>query len=337
MKTVSSDGQLSFENMDVSPIRVGGFETLQDKIEQSYKNLRLASEMSHEYYGKPVCVCVSGGKDSSVITQLAEECLGTDFEVLTSHTTLDAPPTVKFIEKEFKRLNEKGIKTTYKNRFPVENTIWELIQKRQSMPTRVLRFCCRTLKETGTKNRIAIVGVRAAESAGRRGRETFSLRGTTKKDGLFFSYDHAEEVFRESKEIQDDNWDCTLISFMKKNKDITVNAIYEWSDEDVWDFIKDRKLEVNPLYSMGFVRVGCLLCPMATKVEKRKQIEMFPTYKQAFINAAQKLLESPAFQKKENVTWKTGEEMFDWWIELDDSVDGQMELDLTGESHEQTS
>ena len=47
MKIVSSDGQLSIDNMDVAPVRVGGgTETLQDKVERSYRALRLGSDMS---------------------------------------------------------------------------------------------------------------------------------------------------------------------------------------------------------------------------------------------------------------------------------------------------
>lgn len=185
--TVSDDGQLSLDNMDVAPIKIGGGqETLEDKIQKSYKALRLASEMSHAYYGKPVVITYSGGKDSDVILRLAEECLGTDFEVINSHTTVDLPPTVYHIQDVFKRLAEKGIKAGYTNRFPVKKTMWELIVERQTMPTRVLRMCCRVLKETGTKNRIAVLGVRAAESSGRQGREIFGLRGGTKQTGSFF-------------------------------------------------------------------------------------------------------------------------------------------------------
>lgn len=49
----------------------------------------------------------SGGKDSSVCVALAEKA-GIDFEVMHNHTTVDAPETVYFIRREFKRLEEKG-------------------------------------------------------------------------------------------------------------------------------------------------------------------------------------------------------------------------------------
>ena len=143
--------------------------------------------MSHAYYGEKLIVCYSGGKDSDVVLRLAEECLGTDFEVLNSHTTVDAPQTVRHIEKVFKRCEEKGIKTIYRNRYPVEHTMWDLIEKKHMMPTRTIRFCCSILKETGSKNRFAALGVRAAESANRQGREVFGIRGGSKQAGIFFA------------------------------------------------------------------------------------------------------------------------------------------------------
>lgn len=187
MKVMSSDGQLSFDDMNAAPIKIGGGgQRLEDRIKQSKDNLILASEMSHSYYDKPLIVTYSGGKDSDVLLRLAEECLGTDFEVIHSHTTLDAPQTVRHIEKVFKRLNEKGIVTIYRNRFPVEHTIWELILKKKFPPCRNIRYCCAILKETGSQGRLAALGVRAAESHNRQGREAFGIRGGSKKTGLFF-------------------------------------------------------------------------------------------------------------------------------------------------------
>lgn len=282
--------------------------------------------MSHAYYNKPIVICYSGGKDSSVILRLAEECLGIDFEVVHSHTTLDYPETVKFVEKEFKRLEEKGIKCMYRNRFPVKVTIWDLILQKKIPPDRVRRYCCQTLKETGTKNRIAVLGVRAAESHNRQGRDVFGVRGGSKQSGLFFSLDHAEEVHRESQEINDPVWDCTLIQKAKENADLTVNAIYEWTDENVWDFLKDRQVDINPLYAQGHYRVGCIGCPLARHKERMRDFERYPTYKRTFINVFQRCIESKGFRTKDK--WKDGESMFKWWVEDVEQVEGQMELEL---------
>ena len=61
--------------------------------------------MSRTYYGKPMTLCYSGGKDSSILLDLAEKNLTPDdFTVLNSHTTVDAPETVYFIRSEFERI-----------------------------------------------------------------------------------------------------------------------------------------------------------------------------------------------------------------------------------------
>ena len=282
--------------------------------------------MSHTYYDKPLIVTYSGGKDSEVILRLAEECLGADFEVLNSHTTLDAPQTVKHIEKTFKRLEEKGIKTMYHNRFPVEHTIWELILEKKFPPTRIARYCCSILKETGTPNRLAVLGVRKAESANRQGREAFGIRGGQRKL-VFFSLDHAEEVHRESQEINDPVWDCTLIKTMKEHGDTTLNAIYEWSDADVWDFIRDRSIEVNPLYAMGYRRVGCIMCPLASHSEKLKMCKDFPQYRENLIWIFDTMIRQDGWRGRKDSKWNTGEEVFNWWIENESKeIEGQLSL-----------
>lgn len=78
---------------------------IEDKIQKSVETLRLAAEMSRTYYGKPMILCYSGGKDSSVLLDLAEKHLTPDdFTVLNSHTTVDTPETVYFIRSEFDRI-----------------------------------------------------------------------------------------------------------------------------------------------------------------------------------------------------------------------------------------
>lgn len=136
--------------------------------------------MSREYYGAPLIVTYSGGKDSDVMLHLAETTLRPDeFEVFNSHTTVDAPETVYHIRKTFDRLKRHGIKTTIdyhiKDGKPV--TMWNLIPRKLMPPTRIVRYCCVVLKESGTPNRIASLGVREEESQKRQGRDLFAVRG----------------------------------------------------------------------------------------------------------------------------------------------------------------
>ena len=75
------------------------------------ERFKAASEMSLQYYGLPLVVADSGGKDSSVCKELALRA-GIPFEIMHNHTTADAPETVRFIRSEAKRFEELGIKYT---------------------------------------------------------------------------------------------------------------------------------------------------------------------------------------------------------------------------------
>lgn len=176
---------------------------MEKKIEDSKDVLRLAAEMSKHYYQKPLIITYSGGKDSDCVLQLAIECLEpSDFEVLNSHTTVDAPETVYYIREKFKELNEMGIKTTIHYPHYEDGSfksMWNLIEKKQMPPTRFVRYCCEELKETTTPNRFIAMGVREAESTNRRGRDTFSVRGRKKGEALHYSTTHIKEVFETAK------------------------------------------------------------------------------------------------------------------------------------------
>ena len=164
--------------------------TLSDKVAEAQRALILAAKMSKDYYHKPLIITYSGGKDSDVMLHLAETCLNpTEYEVLNSHTTVDAPETVYHIRDTFKRLEDKGIKATID--YHVENgkriTMWNLIPSKLMPPTRIVRYCCSILKESGTPFRIAALGVRAEESSKRQGRDIFGIRGGIPGSYIFFS------------------------------------------------------------------------------------------------------------------------------------------------------
>lgn len=82
---------------------------LEAKIEKSKEVLRLARDMSLEYYGKPLVLTYSGGKDSDVMLDIAIKTLKPDeFEVINSHTSVDAPETVYHIREVFNRVRGGG-------------------------------------------------------------------------------------------------------------------------------------------------------------------------------------------------------------------------------------
>ena len=63
------------------------------------KRLQLAAKMSQQYYQKPLLICNSGGKDSLVLLALAKAA-GIKYEVVHSHTTADAPETVRYVRRQ---------------------------------------------------------------------------------------------------------------------------------------------------------------------------------------------------------------------------------------------
>lgn len=83
-----------------------------DKEHQAIERLQTASALSLEKYGLPLVIAISGGKDSSVVQHLARAA-GIPYEVLHSHTTADAPETVRFVRQDLHRLNRWKIRSHF--------------------------------------------------------------------------------------------------------------------------------------------------------------------------------------------------------------------------------
>lgn len=62
---------------------------MNDLEQMAIERLKAASDMSLTAYQQPLVICISGGKDSGVITELAVRS-GIPCEFLHSHTTADA-------------------------------------------------------------------------------------------------------------------------------------------------------------------------------------------------------------------------------------------------------
>lgn len=77
-----------------------------DLEQKAIERIRTASEMSLNYYKKPLVCTYSGGKDSDVMLELFRRS-GVPFEVHHSHTTVDAPQTVYPYERAYKRAFNK--------------------------------------------------------------------------------------------------------------------------------------------------------------------------------------------------------------------------------------
>lgn len=101
---------------------------------------------------EPYQLGYSGGKDSDVILHLAKKS-GVAFKAVHNLTTVDAPETVRYVRS----------KPEVEIEYP-KMSMWQLIVKRKSPPTRLVRYCCEELKERSGVGKKVITGVRKAES-----------------------------------------------------------------------------------------------------------------------------------------------------------------------------
>lgn len=287
-----------------------------DKEQKAIKRIQMASEMSLHHYGKPLVCTYSGGKDSDVMLELFRRSR-IPFEVHNNHTTADAPQTVRHIRETFRRLELAGIPC--KINIPMyageRTSMWKLIPKKLMPPTKCVRYCCEILKENGVKNRYIATGVRWAESTKRKSRGEFEKVGKTRKDA---------ENFSAAMLLEDNDGKRRMTELCMQKNTMTVNPIIDWTDTEVWEFIRSEKVPVCELYSCGYDRVGCVGCPLAGK-KRYREFADFPAYKKLYLHAFERMLEERARRSKES-TWSSAEEVFLWWME-DDNIPGQMSID----------
>ncbi|MFA5643894.1 MAG: phosphoadenosine phosphosulfate reductase family protein [Candidatus Paceibacterota bacterium] len=172
-------------------------------------------------------------------------------------------------------------------RHRTDTTIWKLIVKKMMPPTRLVRYCCAELKERGGKDRRVVTGIRWAES-NRRGKRS-----------------PVEECFKDKHKVY-------------------VHPIIDWSDEDIWEYIKTRDIKYCSLYDEGFKRLGCIGCPMAGD-GRIKEFKRWPKFKEKYrtafaaaaaaANIAALGTEYGGYNRDAKLRWKDGEEMFEWWMQ----------------------
>lgn len=283
-----------------------------DKEQQAMERIRTASEMSLRLFKKPLLLADSGGKDSAVICRLAENA-GIPFEIVHSHTTADAPPTVYHVRDRAKMFEEKGIKytishPTYKGQ---RVSMWSLIPIKKMPPTRIVRYCCDILKEQAGRGRFLVTGVRWSESTSRKNnRGVLEVQHKSKERRLTLANDNDE-----SRRLFET---CQM-----KGKRVC-NPIVDWPDQDIWDYLTDQKVQINPLYYEGCTRVGCVGCPIAGKA-RYHEFSMFPKYQGLYISAFDRMIKVRNDEGLQT-EWQTGTDVFHWWME-DGVLPGQIEME----------
>ena len=154
--------------------------------------------------------------------------------------------------------------------------MFQLIIKNRMPPTRTMRYCCRVLKERGGSSRFVITGIRWAESTRRQQRRM------------------TEVCFNDSRKRY-------------------LHPLIEWTDADVWQYIRENQLPYCRLYDEGFTRIGCILCPMAER-DRHLHAIRWPKFKAAYIHAFDLMVIN---RKADGLVteWENGQAVWDWWMQ----------------------
>ena len=296
-----------------------------DKVQISIDRLKAFQPKDRPYW-----LAFSGGKDSVCVLRLAQMA-GVDFEAHYNITSVDPPELIWFIRKEYPEVIFS--RQHYPDGKPI--TMWSLMKNRALPPTKFGRYCCNRLKEAGGQGTVTITGVRWAESTKRKLNQ--GLVTVMGKD-----VDSIEEVEQANGRktnlggvvLNDDNDEARrAVEVCFRTHKTLVNPIIDWTDDEVWEFIRTYNIPYCKLYDEGAKRIGCIGCPMGGSVNMKQEFERYPKYKEEYLRCFDKMYQNRIDRGLPLNNWKCGKDIFDWWVG-DLKQDTETELSLLDEVEE---
>ena len=209
-----------------------------------------------------VIVTFSGGKDSLASLLWVRNNLTKDFITIFCDTGWEHPLTYKYIEEIREQLGLNLI-TVKSKKF---DGMADLAKKKSRWPSSQRRFCTSELKtipmidyilDEVNDDILIIQGIRASESA---------KRAEMSKQCTYFKYyvqpygkdKHGKDKFHTYRRKD-------VLAFREKHADDLLRPVFDWSAQQVIDYILENGVQPNPLYRMGYKRVGCYPCVMASQ------------------------------------------------------------------------
>jgi phosphoadenosine phosphosulfate reductase len=258
-----------------------------NKTKTAILTIQKAESLALKYQDYGFHLAFSGGKDSQVIYELCK-MEGVKFRPVMQVTTIDPPEVMRFIRKNYPDvIMERPEKSFYK-----------LILKKKSLPLRQTRWCCYYLKEQAGGGSVTILGIRKAESNKRAKRNELELSDKT--------YSNTLDQFNIDNENQ-------ILCIGGKDK-ILLSPIINWTNADVWNFIRSHKIEYCRLYDEGYYRIGCIFCPMSSVRSKRKDRIRYPGVERTIKKSIKYLCENHNYGSDLDCNV---DDIFNWWVSND--------------------
>lgn len=245
---------------------------------------------------------------------------GAKYDAHYNATTVDPPELVRFIIREYPDVKIE------KPKIPMI----KLIPKKHMPPTRLARYCCAYYKERASEGRITMTGTRWAESISRKynqglatifdGKKALSVAddagaaySETQRGGIVLNYDN--DAARRTVEL------CY------RTNTTLCNPIIDWSDDDVWEFIRTYKIKYCPLYDEGWKRLGCVGCPMGGPENMAREFRRWPSIYKIYIKAFTDMLEERKRQGGQT-RWTSADDVMRWWLNKASKkqIDGQTSI-----------
>lgn len=171
-----------------------------------------------------ICVAFSGGKDSLVALHLMLQ-VDENPLVIFNNTTVEFPETLEYVRN---LADSWGFELKVAS--PPKNML--KMVKKKGWATHEERWCCRFCKD--------------GPALGMMEREGFEaeVTGTIRTESI---YRRSLTPFRPPK---------------KEPHIFRINPVYDWNLQEIWRYIREKKLPYNSLYNKGYRRIGCWCCPL---------------------------------------------------------------------------
>lgn len=192
-------------------------------------------EQKKSYADDEVFVSFSGGKDSTVVSDLVIKALGMpNILHIFGDTTLEFPMTEEYA-KRFKKSHPRTPFLSARNKEKNFYDMCEVI----GPPSRVMRWCCTVFKTGAITKKI----------------------NSTFKDKMniltFYGIRRSESTSRSKYDRVSDS--------PKIAKQNVSSPIIDWHDFDIWLYLLSSQIDFNDAYRFGYSRVGCWCCPNNTE------------------------------------------------------------------------